>query len=383
MKKILHVINDLDTGGAEMMLLKLLSHTNRELFAPTVISLLDGGVIRQKIEALGLPVYRLGGVNPSSLLRLRGLVRELEPDLVQGWMYYGNLAAQMSAAFLPRPAPVVWNIRHSLSRLRDEKFLTVATVWLGARLSAFPVRIVNNSLASTDQHERRMGYCAGKWEMIPNGFDTDLFVPSQSAREEVRSLLGLNPDTLLIGLIGRLHPQKDHGNFLHAAALLLRTNPAVSFLMAGPGVTGESQELMGLMEKLGISRRVHLLGERSDTPRIMAALDIATISSSFGEGFPNVIGEAMSCGVPCVATDVGDSARIIGPTGTVVPPRDAHALSDAWRRLVDGGEAWRRELGESARNRVIERYPLEMVVRRYEELYLRVLQPGFVAEGLE
>ena len=373
--KIVHIINSLGTGGAEMMLYKLLSRIDREVFEPTVVSLLADGSIEKQIKALGIPVHYVGSGLPLSLLHFKRLVQDLDPDLVQGWMYYGNLAAQVGSLFLPRRIPVIWNIRYSLSqsRLLDEKPMTLASIWVGARLSGCPVRIVNNSITSAEQHGRRMGYRRDRWEIIPNGFDTGLFVPSRAARGEVRRSLGLEQDALLIGLISRFHPQKDHLNFLSAAALLVKRCPQVHFLLAGSGVDQENGWLIDQIGALGLSGKVHLLGERNDTPRVIASLDIATLSSSYGEGFPNVIGEAMSCGVPCVGTDVGDLARIIGETGLVVPPKKADLLAAAWKELVDQGEERRRELGERARRRIMEHFPLDVVTRKYEDLYLRVL----------
>ena len=209
---------------------------------------------------------------------------------------------------------MVWNIRGSHHILSEEKLLTAATIWIGARLSALPSRIVANSVVSAELHQRRLGFSKHRWTIIPNGFELEKFTPSENARSEVRSELGLPPNTLLIGLIGRYHPVKDHANFLRAAGIFRKHAPDVHFLLAGSGVDGSNAALREQRAALGLLECTHLLGERNDMSRITAALDIASSSSS-SEAFPNVIGEAMSCGIPCVVTDVGDSAWLVGDTG--------------------------------------------------------------------
>jgi len=313
---------------------------------------------------------------PASAWRLIRLVRNLRPDVIQGWMYHANLAAQLAGALNTGPVPVVWNIRGSSYVLRNEKPLTAATIWLGAKLSKLPVKIINNSKVSAVEHEQRLAYCAEKRHIIPNGFDTDLFTPSAEARISVRSELGLAEDALLIGLVARYHTMKDHANFLEAAAVLLKTHPRVHFVLAGEGIDIHNKNLLELINRFGVSSQVHLLGERSDTARITAALDIASSSSAFGEGFPNVVGEAMACGIPCVVTDVGDSGWIVGETGRVVPPRDALALAGAWQELIEIGDEQRQALGKEARRRVLKNFSLDAIVRQYEALYEQVGSNG-------
>jgi glycosyltransferase involved in cell wall biosynthesis len=180
--------------------------------------------------------------------------------------------------------------------------------------------------------------------------------------------LGLDPEALLIGMVARFHPQKDHHTFVRAASLLA-DQPGVHFLLCGKEITGQNVELSGWIGGTGIGSRIHLLGLREDIPRVVAALDIATLSSSHGEGSPLVVGEAMASGVPCVVTDVGDSAEIVGATGLVVAPRRPEALAEAWRELIEGGPELRGRLGQLARQRVEERYSLPATVSMYQHLY--------------
>lgn len=373
--RIVHVINDLTVGGAEMMLYKLLSSTDRARHDTTVITLRDGGELRNGIEGFGVRVYSLGmrppAPSPASFLRLIRLVRRLNPDLIQGWMYYGNICAQLAATFSPRRPATVWNVR-SVYSLAQEPLVTALTIRLGARLSRRPAAIIYNSMKSAVQHESH-GYRADKTRIIHNGFDTAAFAPSAEARASVRVELGLTPDALLVGLIGRYHPAKDHANFLRAAAALSEGRPEASFVLSGRGVHRGNDALCDAIGHLGLGGRVHLLGERQDVARLMASCDII-ISSSSREGFPNVVGEAMSCGVPCVVTDVGDSANLVGPTGLVVPPRNHEALAQAGRELIHLGFNGRAKLGEAARARIRENFHLESVVAQYEALYNDVLR---------
>jgi len=376
--KIVYVITDLLTGGAEMMLYKLLSKIDKERFDLAVVSLMDRGNLGDRIEALGIPVYEIGMQRGTptvpSIWRFIRLMSQLQPDLLQGWMYHGNLAAQLARGCLLKSVPVLWNIRNSLYSLDYEKTGTSAVIQLCAKLSDFPQQIIYNSQVSATQHEK-IGYRATKRSIVPNGFDTEIFVPSLDAFNSVRQELRIPLDTTLIGLIGRYAPEKDHANFLQAAALLLKKFPQlnVQFVLVGSGVDENNQILYRLVQELGLIKHTHLLGEREDIPRLTAALDIAS-SSSYTEAFPNVIGEAMSCAVPCVVTDVGDSARIVGNTGRIVPPRSPQLLADAWKDSIDLDVEGRKLLGKAARSRIIECFSLSAVVSQYESLYEGVLR---------
>jgi glycosyltransferase involved in cell wall biosynthesis len=172
----------------------------------------------------------------------------------------------------------------------------------------------------------------------------------------------------LVGLIGRFNPQKNHAGFFQAAGLLHRRLPTVRFLLAGKGIDEGNGELVRAMESAGIRSVTHLLGLRSDISRLMAALDVQA-SSSFGEAFPNVLGEAMACGVPCAVTDVGDSAYIVGDTGKVVPAEDMAGLAAAMESLLLLPPVERQALGLRARSRVAENFEIGQVVKRYEAFY--------------
>jgi glycosyltransferase involved in cell wall biosynthesis len=376
MVKILYVITGLGTGGGERMLYNLLSKLNRDRFSPIVVSLIDRGTWGDRIEALEIPVHTLGmkqGVSTLvAFLQLTQLVRKFKPDLIQGWMYHGNLASQLTSFFSSESIPILWNIQNSVYALSHEKKLTAAIIKLGALLSNSPKKVIFVSQISKVQHEA-LGYCRKNSCLIPNASDNSQFIPSSEARLSVRKELSLSEQSFLIGLVCRYHPMKDHANFLQASALLLKSHPDIHFLMIGTEVNRENQDLYQLVEKLNIVERTHLLGERRDIPRLTAALDIATSASAYGEAFPLVLAEAMSCGVPCAVTNVGDSGWIVGNAGKVVPPKNPQALADAWKEIIDLDLEARTALGKAARERIVEKFSLNLVVSQYEALYEDIL----------
>jgi glycosyltransferase involved in cell wall biosynthesis len=371
MTRILHVITGLNVGGAETMLCKLLSASS-SAYEHCVVSLAPAGPVADRITSLGVPVYSLGlraaAPSPVRIWKLRSLARRIRPDLIAGWMYHGNLMASFAGSAVP-DARVLWGMRSSLSGLAHRRWRTAAVIWLGKRLSRQPDAIIYASHVARTQHEAS-GYYAGRSVVIPNGTDCTEFAPNESTRAEVRAELGLEDHSCVIGLVARRHPMKDHDGFLRAAAMVVRDEPTARFLLVGTGVT-EGSTLSGLIQELGLKDRVLLLGERSDMPRITAALDIACSASAWGEAFSNAIGEAMACAVPCVVTDVGDSAYLLGDAGIVVPPSNTQAMANAIRRLISTGAAGRRQLGQKARRRIQENFSLPAVAARYEEFYGR------------
>jgi glycosyltransferase involved in cell wall biosynthesis len=358
------------------MLYKVLSKTNRSRFKPIVISLIGRGTLGDRIEALGIPVYavQMEQRKPTlaTIWQFIHLVGELKPDLIQSWMYHSILAAELANIFRLKSIPIIWNIRHSLYSLSYEKPVTAAIIKILIFLSIFAKKNIYNSQTSARQHEK-VGYKFHKTIIILNGLDPDFFKPSIEAYNQIREQLNLPSDCFLIDRFARYHEMKDYPNLLQAAAILLQKYPDVHFLLAGNEVNQKNDKLCQAIEELGISDRIHLLGERKDIPRLTAALDIASTSSFYGEAFPNVIGEAMSCGIPCVVTDVGDSAWIVGNTGRIVPPKNSEALAAAWQELIELGSEVREDLGKAARARIIESFSLESVVVQYEELYESVM----------
>ncbi len=372
--RIAHVITELNMGGAEQMLCKLVARMDRERFGCIVVSMTDKGPIGERIAEAGVRVFQLGmGLGkptPGGVAKFLRLLEQESVDIVQSWLYHADLFGLIMGR-VAEVRRVVWGVRCSDMRLRRYRPLTALTVRLCGVLSPLVDAIVVNSREGARIHRKR-GYLTDRMVLIPNGFDTVAFRPDEGARARLRNELGLAGDARLIGLIARFDLMKDQPNFLRAADLLAEREPSVHFVMVGRGVTPENRHLAGLIPDR-LKGRVHLLGQRDDVAHIAAGLDIAASSSAFGEGFSNTIGEAMACGVPCVVTDVGDSAMIVGDAGVVVPPGDSEALAEAFRRVLDMSPESRAAMGARARERIQREYELSAVVKRFENLYERLM----------
>jgi glycosyltransferase involved in cell wall biosynthesis len=369
------VITGLEVGGAETMLAKLLPHLLKAGFDRVVAPLVDGGAIGDALRAQGVPVRPLGmrrGLpDPRGLVALKRVIAQERPHLIQTWMYHADLLGGLAARLGSR-VPVIWGLRGGTLDRRQLKAGTYIAGRLCAATSGWlPAHIICCSEAVLASHASA-GYRRSRMSVIPNGFDTERFRPDSEAHAALRTELGLPSDTLLVGLAGRLDPVKDHQSFIRAAGLAAPGSPRLHFVLCGEGVTRDNRVLDAWLQATGHPERFSLLGVRSDMPRVSAALDVA-VSSSVMEGFPNVVGEAMSCAVPCVVTDVGDSARIVADTGWVVPPSNPEALAVAISEAVGLPSAERAALGQRARQRLIDHYSLDRVAERYCERYRAVL----------
>jgi glycosyltransferase involved in cell wall biosynthesis len=379
--KVVHVVTGLRTGGAEIMLLRLLEQLRHTDLDPYVIGLTDQGEVSDQIQALGVPLEELGGrrgvPDPSAVWKIARTLRRVRPDVVQTWMYHSDLIGGLAARAAGSP-PVAWGLHHSNLSPQFNKRSTLLTARTCARLSRqLPAAIVCCA-ESTRKLHAAFGYDGEKMVVIPNGFDLDVFRPEPAARAAVRRELGLPDAARLVGILARFHPQKDHQTFVTAAGIVRAARDDVHFVLCGQGSTWQNAELVAWIDAAGIRDRAHLLGRRRDVPAIQASLDVACLSSQGGEALPLTIGEAMACAVPCVVTDVGDAPLLVGETGRVVPPRDPAELAAACLSLLSLSAAEHGRLGAAARRRIAERYSLPVIARRYVELHER-LAMGVVA----
>ena len=371
--RILHVITGLNVGGAENMLAKLIENDSRPQ-TQHVLSLLKPGPLAERITAAGATVHTLGMKRGLPTIgaarRLMKLVQKLGPDVLHGWMYHGNLAVTY-AQFASRNAiPTIWNIRHSLENAQRETLRTRALLGISRRLSHRPRAIVYNSAASAAQHEAH-GFSAAQRTVIPNGFDCSLFRPDPGAREKVEALLGIPAGRPIIGCIARFHPMKGHANLVAAATIAMQQGSDFHLLMVGHGLAEPPDALRKMIEKLPFDR-VTTSDARLDVAEWLPGLDILAVPSGWGEAFPNVIGEALSCGVPVISTDVGDSRVIVGPAGEIVPPENPKALAAAIARMLELSGEERSRLGLAGRERIVDNYSLNAITERYERLYREV-----------
>ena len=318
-------------------------------------AIVDAGIT---LRCLGL---RRGWPDPRGISRPAQILHEVRPDILQTWLYHADLLGlvMLSLGQAPRlvwglhasDAPGVAGLRHILA-------------WASGR----PDAVVTVSQSGRRFHES-VGYHPRQWVHIPNGFDTQALRPDAEARRRGRKQFGIADDAVAILLPARYHPIKDHKTFLAAAAALAAMRTDCRFFLAGSETGPGNRELASAVASHGLAERLTLLGERGDLDALYPAFDIVTLSSSAGEAMPLVLGEAMACGIACVATDIGDCAAVIGDTGIVVPPRDPSALAAAWQHLLALGPEARQLLGARARDRVLRHYALDVTVSRYAALY--------------
>ncbi len=377
-------VGRLSTGGAERQLTLLARALDDAGWAVSVFTLYPGGAhwealaheTRIELRALiddgsDAPpgnAWRAGVDAVRGVWRLRrALAREPQAVLYSA-LYGGNLLARIATLGLPG-VRLVWGLRAS------NMALGLRGSWarrLGAWLSPTVPMIIANSEAGRRYH-KDIGFRSRRWRVIPNGIDTRRFAPRPEARAEVRGAWGLTDTQKVIGTVGRLHPMKDHRNFLRAAAALAGRREDVRFVCLGDGPAGYRAELERSAQALGLDGRIVWAGEWRDMAAAYAGFDVFTLPSAYGEGFSNALGEAMACGLPCVATDVGDARAIVGEAGIVVGPRDPEGLARAWERAL---ELEREGIGRAARDRIQRRYSVEAFVDHTEQALGELLGHG-------
>ncbi|MDR5781701.1 glycosyltransferase [Caballeronia sp. LZ065] len=376
--RILHVITALDVGGAESMLQRLIeSHDGSLQYRHAVCSLTQVGKIGERLRARGIDVHVLGmrgflGI-PRAMWRLRRLILTHRPEIVQTWMYHADLLGGL-AARLASHRRIVWGIRTTDVRAggsRSTLAVRKICAWLSSRV---PLTIVCAADASRRVHVGA-GYDASRMLVVPNGFDIANLVASDIQRSSFRKECGFGDGDVVIGTVGRFHPVKDLRNFVRSAAIVARSVPNARFLLVGRGLEPINPELMSWIDETGETSRFVLLGERLDVPICLSAMDVFCLSSRT-EGFPNVVGEAMAMGVPCVVTDVGDAALLVAQTGIVVPSEDSASLADGLARFATLAPQARSDIGQLAKARIHAEYTMERARERFEELYQRLLLEG-------
>jgi glycosyltransferase involved in cell wall biosynthesis len=367
--RVLHLITSFGLGGAETSLAQLVRGMHGSRFVNSVVVMRRLPPRRQQVptQKVGLHCLEMrpSVPNPLAAARLLRIMRSEQPHVLQTWMYHADLLGLVVARLGGVPN-IVWNIRRSFFDVHEHSRLSGMVLRILVRLSGIPAAVVTNSLAGQRTHQS-LGYDPRRWVWIPNSIDCERFKPNPEERTRLRSELGLPHEASLIGLIARYLPIKGHDVFVAAASKLAASDSSVHFILAGNLVNDTNTTLMRLINLSGARERFHLLGEREDIERILAALDVVC-SSSHAEGFPNVIGEAMACGVPCVVTDVGDSALLVGSFGKVVPAGNSSALYSSCEQLLSS-KAERQTWGREARHRIERCFSVKSMVARYEELY--------------
>ena len=373
--RVLHVIDGIDVGGAEYVLVQLVEGLQAAGVKNYILVMTSCGPLKERLLASGAELIEIGA--PRKRVPLRALyrmvreVRAAAPDVIQGWIYHGNLAATVLRILARSPAPVVWSNHNTLDPPVQLPAISRAAAKLNRYLSGWPEGIIYVSEVAEKQHERA-GFNASKALVIPNGTDCVHFRPRPNSREMLSNEIGNTADVTLFGLFARWHPMKGHAVLFSAAAKLRASGVPFHIVLAGTGIERQNPELVDALAREGIDDHVSCLGERYDIHALLPGLDAFVLPSVFGEAFPLVLGEAMASEVPCIATDVGDSRLIVGDTGAIIPPGDPEALADAMRAVVEMPAAERMARGRLARKRIEEGNSLEAMVGRYIELYERV-----------
>lgn len=370
--KIVILTRSLEVGGAQRQVVTLAGGL-RERGHNVVVAVFYGGhVLERGLEEAGIPLCYLGKTGrwdvPGFLSRLIRFLRRERPDVLyafqSGASIFGTLARPLMSAKL------VWGVRHSNMDFSRYGRVPCLAYRLQCAMSHIPDLIIANSRAGLD-HARSNGFPDDRSIVIPNGIDTELFRPDPESRQRVRAELGVSGSEMLIGLVGRLDVMKDHPTFLRAAARLARVRADVRFVCVGPGKDQYACEIRALADSLGLASRIIWAGARGDMPAVYNALDMLVSSSSFGEGFPNVLGEAMACGTPCVVTHVGDSPWVVGDCGEIVMPRDPVALDAAITRMLDRIAAGDIH-PDRVRDRILTHFALSRAVDSTEAALLKL-----------
>lgn len=376
MRRVLHIISGLGPGGAEASLFRLVTgDTHNE---HVVVSLTNPGVYGPQLEAKRVQVVvigmKKGSFNLLAMFKLLVLVRHTKPSVIQTWMYHADLIGGL-AGWLTR-VPVVWGLHNTVLEKGKSSSATILIAKACARVSgAFPAVIVACAKKSAEEHVMQ-GYCKDKFRIVPNGYDTKAFQLNTVAGAALRQQFGIDSACWLVGLIARFDPFKDHENFIRAAAIVQSNIPHARFLLAGAGIDADNGELTAMLDRHGLTDRVLLLGRRTDMPAVFNLLSVNVLSSS-AEAFPNVLPEAMACGVPCVSTDVGDARDILADTGWVAPCKDHESLANRICEAHDASlntEAWHaRKLACS--QRIATFYSIEKMIEGYDRAWTIASSP--------
>jgi glycosyltransferase involved in cell wall biosynthesis len=369
MTKVLFVTTGLTTGGAEVMLARLIEQLRRDRFECRVVSLISEGRIGTQMRQAGMHVEYLdiprGRITWSGFGHLCRIIKGFQPDVVQTWMYHANVIGGLAARFSRFRAPVYWSLHNTAG---DFRWATRATILAGAALSHFVPRKVISCSRSGLQAHRRLGYSEQKLAFISNGVDTERFLFSAEGRERVRRELDIPADAMLVGSLGRFDPAKDHGNLIAAARIVAQAHPQAHFVLCGEGISATNPFFKTQLADTELAARFKLLEARSDVPAFLSALDVFCLSSRT-EAFPVSLLEAMSCQVPCAVTDVGDCAEIVGELGKVVPPAQPEQLAGTLQEILRLPVSERIRLGEASRQRVERNYRASLMAERFQELY--------------
>lgn len=370
--KIVHIITGLNNGGAEGVLFRLCTHDKQNQHI--VISMMDGGKYGPLLEKNGVEVYCLslsqGKISFKGLMNLYKLLKKFNPDVVQTWMYHADLVGGVLAR-LAGNKNIFWNIRHTELKKGLSKKSTIYIAKISSLASYFIPKMIICCASNAAEVHQNLGYDKRKLTVIHNGFELDRFLPDETLKRLITDELSLGLSSDTIGMVGRYDPQKDHMNLMRAVDIVLKSRPELKVLLVGKDLNNSNNELLSKIKHLDLKDSIYFLDQRSDIPAIMNSLDLHVLSSAYGEGFPNVLAEAMACGIPCVATDVGDSALIVGDTGWIVPVSDSEKLANAILLALkekENKQQWTLRK-QAAHRRISDNFDITTMVEGYNNIW--------------
>jgi len=369
--RVLMLTYSFNLGGSELQLVALASGLQKKGCLVTVAGVSTGGPLQRNLDLVGVStvsLHRRGRWDVVGLFtHLFRLIRREKPDILHSYLVVPNIIAIFFKPLFPR-LRIVWGIRASNAEIYVSDWLSHIYYWIERHLAHFADLIIINSYAGL-KHFSHKSFPIEKMQIIPNGIDTERFQRDILKGKHIRDEWGIGTQDILIGLVGRLNPMKDHPTFFQAAAQLIKERSDIRIVCVGDGPAVYRNQLYALGRNLGLDHHLIWAGARDDMPAVYSALDMAC-SSSVTEGFPNAIGEAMACGVPCVVTDVGDSARIVGETGVVVPQGNPVALAEGLKRCL---AEVKTGSDSQTRGRIIAHFRLDRLIWRTEEALLALV----------
>lgn len=359
--KVVHLITSLGLGGAERQLKALVTDPEKSILENVIVSMKDEGAIGKQLAGQpGVYIYCLN-LHKSilGLWKLYKILRSERPDILLTWLYHADFLGIIIGK-LARVPHIVWNVRCSNMDLTQYSWRTTLIVKILKYLSPLPDAIITNSHAGRVFHTK-LGYKSKRWVRIPNGIDTDYFKTDKASGLKLRQSLDIPKDAIVVGMLGRVDPMKDYPTFLKAMLKISRTYKNVFSIVAGKDTdTAKWPILPPRMIRLGTWEKV---------PEFLNALDVMVLSSAFGEGFPNVIGEALACGIPAITTNVGDAALIVQNQAQIVPSGDVEKLFLALKEMLALSSKARIAIGQEGRERILTSYSLSIMRKRYTSFY--------------
>ena len=374
MKKIVHIISGLKSGGAERSLFNICNSNISDYFIQSVICLGDKAIYGDKLEELGVEVYYLNFKNNNKLyafLNFKNIIKKISPDIVQGWMTHGNFASVLAYFILSGRPSLFWNIRQTVYKLKHEYILTRFLFLINILLSRLPNGIISNANISIKQLIK-FGYKNDSFILIPNGFDTNYWKPDHNLRQIERNKLKFNDNDFVLGYVGRYHPMKNIKLLLESFHKLSQQNSKVKLVIVGQNLNNYNINEKSIIDMIP-QNQILIIDNTEDVKKYYNIFDLLILCSAWGEGFPNVLGEAMSSELCCISTPVGDTPDILEDVGYLVPLDDVDLIIEKVKNCMDNPEELNK-LGRKARIKILNQYSMEKTINTYLNIYLNSLK---------